>query len=113
MEFDQLGVALLTTRDGSRERPDPEEDAVQDAHMAHLADLHDAGQLLAAGPLMNEHFRGLLLFTVDAQSVTDLMLADPALRAGRFDLTVIPWMVPTGALRFFSTRFPRSMAEIN
>jgi uncharacterized protein len=37
--------------------------------------------------------------------------ADPAIRAGRLSLEVIPWMVPAGAISFAPTRFPRSIAE--
>jgi len=32
-------------------------------------------------------------------------------RAGRFDVSVAPWMVPGGAMSFASTKFPRSMAD--
>jgi hypothetical protein len=39
------------------------------------------------------------------------MRADPAVEAGWYDVTVIPWMVPGGAMHFTSTTFPRSMAE--
>jgi uncharacterized protein YciI len=79
--------------------------------MSYLADLHDAGQLLAAGPLMNDEFRGMLLFGLDIESTSHLMLTDPAVKAGWFIVEVIPWMVPRGALQFNSTIFPRSMKE--
>jgi uncharacterized protein len=45
MEFDEFTIALLVSG------PTPNSDALQDAHLAHLASLHDAGSLLAAGPL--------------------------------------------------------------
>lgn len=45
MEFDKLTIALLLSG------PTLNTDAIQDAHLAHLASLHDAGELLAAGPL--------------------------------------------------------------
>jgi hypothetical protein len=41
-----------------------------------------------------------------------MMTVDPAVVAGWFDVTVIPWMVPGGALHFAPTLFPRSMAEL-
>jgi hypothetical protein len=31
--------------------------------------------------------------------------------AGRLRHEIVPWMVPSGALHFAVTRFPRSMAE--
>jgi hypothetical protein len=36
---------------------------------------------------------------------------DPAVKAGRFEVKVMPWIVPAGAMSFSSTRFPRSVAE--
>ena len=51
MEFDRFSIALLVLRP-DRPRLDKEAEAeLQDAHMAHLAD-HEAGYLLAAGPLL-------------------------------------------------------------
>jgi len=79
--------------------------------MAHLAGLHDAGFLLAAGPLDHDHFRGLSLLRVDADEALRLAEADPAVIAGRFDAMAIPWMVPRGAITFSRVRFPRSVAE--
>jgi uncharacterized protein YciI len=113
IEFEQLSVVLLTTSKGVPERDQREDDAIQDAHMAHLADLHEEGHLVAAGPLSHGHYRGMLLLRTDGPTSEQLMLADPAVRAGWFDVTVIPWMVPGGAMQFASTAFPRSMAEID
>src|SRR5256885_7200461 len=54
MEFDRFSIALLVLRP-DRPRLDKKAEAeLQDAHMAHLADLHEAGYLLAAGPLLGE-----------------------------------------------------------
>jgi hypothetical protein len=39
------------------------------------------------------------------------MEQDPAVRAGRFSVVVLPWMVPGGAMSFSATRFPHSAAE--
>ncbi len=110
MEFDRFSVGILTTKSGSPGRGD--DDAVQDAHMAHLADLHEQGVLVAAGPLSDPHYRGMLLFKADVQAAAQMMTVDPAVVAGWFDVTVIPWMVPGGALHFAPTLFPRSMAEL-
>jgi uncharacterized protein YciI len=51
MEFDQLTIALLVLRSDAPDLDDAEAAALQDAHMNHLASLHEAGSLLAAGPL--------------------------------------------------------------
>ncbi len=114
MEFDKFCIALLVLRP-DRPRLDQEaEAALQDAHMAHLADLHEAGYLLAAGPLLggsDEVFRGLTILNVEPEKARLLKEQDPAVRAGRFSVKVLPWMVPRGAMHFSRTSFPRSIAE--
>ncbi len=85
--------------------------ALQDAHLAYLAELHEAGHLLAAGPLSDDAFRGLSILNVGPDEARRLKEQDPAVRAGRFSLNVIPWMVPAGAVSFSPTRFPHSIAE--
>ncbi len=82
--------------------------------MAYLAELHEAGHLLAAGPLLgapNREFRGLSILNVGPEQARALKEQDPAVRAGRYSVTILPWMVPGGAMTFSVTRFPRSMAE--
>jgi hypothetical protein len=111
MEFDHLTVALLVLRPDAPELDEEASAALQDAHLAHLADLHEAGHLLAAGPLLDEKFRGLSLLRVDVEQARALKESDPAVQAGRFSVEVMPWMVPAGAMSFTSTRFPRSIAE--
>ena len=52
--------------------------------MAHLADLHESGHLLAAGPLSDEKFRGLSILRVDVTRLGIEEEGDPAVQAGRF-----------------------------
>jgi uncharacterized protein YciI len=109
--FDHFTVGLLVLRDDAPELDEDAATALQDAHLAHLAELHEAGDLLAAGPLSDERLRGLLLLSVDPERAHELAEADPAVRAGRFSVQLIPWMVPAGALAYRRTRFPNSVAE--
>lgn len=111
MQFDHLTVALLILRPDAPELDEEAAAALQDAHLAHLADLHDAGHLLAAGPLSDERFRGLSILNVEPDRARELKEQDPAVRIGRFSVKVIPWMVPAGAMSFSPARFPRSIAE--
>jgi uncharacterized protein YciI len=114
MEFDRFSIALLILRPDRPHLDQEEEAALQDAHMAHLDDLHQAGYLLAAGPLLggaDEAFRGLTILNVEPEKAQLLKEQDPAVRAGRFSVKVLPWMVPRGAIHFSRTRFPRSIAE--
>jgi uncharacterized protein YciI len=111
VEFDHYTVALLILRPDAPVHDEAAATALQDAHLAHLAELHEAGHLLAAGPLDDPEFRGLSILTVDAERARELKEADPAVRAARFSVKVIPWTVPKGALSFSRTRFPRSLAD--
>ena len=114
MEFDRFTVALLILRDDAPRMSEQEEDALQDAHLAHLAAMHDAGKLVAAGPILGppeRALRGFSFFTVSPEEALALHEEDPAVRAGRFRLEAFTWMVPKGAVRFGEARFPRSIAE--
>jgi uncharacterized protein len=114
MDFDTFTVTLLILRPDAPQLDDDASAALQDAHMTHLAELHEAGHLLAAGPLLgsaDEGFKGLSILKVDPAEALRLQQADPAVQAGRFSVKVLPWMVPSGAMAFAPTRFPHSMAE--
>ena len=51
IELEQYTAALLVTSAHAPAVSDEEAARLQDAHLAHLAELHEAGHLLAAGPL--------------------------------------------------------------
>jgi uncharacterized protein len=111
LEFDRYTIALLILRPDAPQLDEEAAAALQDAHLAHLADLHEAGHLLAAGPLSDEKFRGLSILNVDPERARELKEKDPAVQIGRFSVKVIPWMLPAGAISFSRTRFPRSVAD--
>jgi uncharacterized protein YciI len=114
MDFDRFTIALLILRPDAPHLDEEKAAALQDAHLAHLADLHEAGHLLAAGPLPgadNRTFRGLNVFRADVERARELSERDPMVLAGRFSVEVLPWMIPAGAITFSPTRFPRSLAD--
>jgi uncharacterized protein YciI len=111
MQFDRFSVALLILRADAPQLDEVEANALQDAHLAHLADLHAAGHLLAAGPLSDEQYRGLSILNVGVEEARALKEQDPAVKAGRFAVHVMEWRLPAGAVHFTPTRFPRSIAE--
>jgi uncharacterized protein YciI len=111
VEFDRYTIVLLTLRPDAPELDDEAAAALQDAHLSHLAELHEEGYLLAAGPLSDETFRGLSILNVDPERARELKEQDPAVRIGRLAVKVIPWIVPAGAISFSRARFPRSIAE--
>src|SRR3954469_13071854 len=104
MEFDTFTVSLLVLRDDAPELDEEAANALQDAHLDHLANLHEQGHLVAAGPLGHDKFRGLSILTVPPDEARVLKMADPAVRAGRFDVIVVPWQVPAGAVHFSPTQ---------
>jgi uncharacterized protein YciI len=112
LQLERFTVALLILRPDAPELDEESAAELQDAHMAHLADLHEAGHLVAAGPLLDEKFRGLSILRVEPERARELKEQDPAVRAGRFSVKVMPWLVPAGAISFSPTRFPRSVAEV-
>jgi uncharacterized protein len=113
MRFDQFTIVLLVLRPDAPELSDEDEAALQDAHVAHLAHLHESGYLLAAGPLRDAdgRFRGLSILNTNVEQARELAGQDPAVQRGRFSIVVLPWMVPGGAMSFSPARFPHSTAE--
>jgi uncharacterized protein YciI len=108
MRFDEFTISLLVSG------PTPNDDELQDAHLAHLAALHEAGSLLAAGPLSDPtgELRGLSIMSVPVEEARRLKEADEAVRAGVFSVRVMPWRIPAGALSFSPTFFPRSIRDV-
>jgi uncharacterized protein YciI len=115
MEFDQFTVVLLLTPADPPELDETEADELQDAHLNHLATLHESGRLLAAGPLPGEPgrmFRGLNIFGTGPDEARALAEQDPAVQAGWFELAVLPWVVPAGAVSFDrEAKFPHSASD--
>lgn len=116
MDFDRYTVVLLVTPGDPLQLSEEEADRLQDAHLSHLADLHDRGVLLAAGPLDDptgrRHYRGLSILRCEPDEALRLKGEDPAVRAGVFALVAMPWMLPAGAIHFTPTTFPRSTRDV-
>jgi uncharacterized protein YciI len=114
VEFDSFTIVLLVANPDAPELTEEKAAALQDAHLDHLATLHEAGHLLAAGPLRDPggELRGLSILRVDAETARELKERDPAVRAGLYLLRVLPWQVPAGAAHFAPTRFPHSVADV-
>jgi len=114
MKFDNFTIALLILRPDAPRLDEKQANALQDAHLGYLASLHEDGFLLAAGPLLGpggREFRGLCIFKVGTEETKELTSRDPAVRAGRFSVKIMPWMVPGGAISFEQTRFPHSITQ--
>jgi uncharacterized protein len=116
VDFDTVTVALLLLGPNAGEMSRAEEDALQDAHLAHLAAMHDAGELLAAGPVVGADDRELRGFSVyrstDVDHVRAIADDDPMIEAGRMRHEFHVWTFPAGLVTFRQGRLPRSMAEV-
>jgi uncharacterized protein YciI len=112
VQLDHFTVVLLILRPDAPQLDEDSAARLQAAHMGHLADLHEAGHLIAAGPLADPMFRGVSILKVDPERARQLTENDPAVLAGRFSVQVIPWMVPRGAVRYARTQFPRSLDDL-
>jgi len=113
--FDSHTLVMLVLRPDAPELSSADADALQDAHLAHTADLVAAGHILAAGPPVDpddERLRGVSIWSVDPDTARRMCEADPVVRAGRLAVQVATWMTPTGQLDFDRVRVPRSMAEV-
>lgn len=115
MKFDQYTIALLLLRPDAPALTEAEEAALQDAHMAHLSELHSRGELLAAGPVPGEagrELRGFAIYRCGVGRAAEFAAADPGVLAGRYRHEVHPWILPSGLLSFTPGRLPASMAEV-
>ena len=114
MQFDQFALVLLVTgpKDGAIDEQRRNE--IQDAHLNHLATLHEAGKLIGAGPLVGgaeTGYRGASILNVGPDEARVLCEQDPAVQAGVFEVKILPWLVPAGAVLYSRTTFPHSSAE--
>lgn len=112
MEFDRHTIALLVHNPDGPELDERAAAELQDAHLSHLADLYEAGHLVAAGPVADAEIRGFSILRVDPERARELKEADPAVRAGIYTIRTAGWHVPAGAVQFAPARFPRSVAEV-
>lgn len=110
MEFDRYAITLWQMRPDAPQLDEAAANTLQDAHLAHNAEQRDAGHLLVAGPVRDQRYRGLSIWSLDADRARTLSEANPTVVAGRHAVTVLPWMVVAGTMTF-SPRGPRSLAE--
>lgn len=67
---------------------------LQQAHLANIRRLAEAGQLVLAGPFMpnEQDLRGIYVFDVaTVEAAKQLTETDPAIQAGRLRMELIPW----------------------
>jgi uncharacterized protein YciI len=114
MRFDSHTLVLLVRPPDAPELSDEDAAILQDAHLAHQAELRALGHVIAAGPLVDqddERLRGIVVLAVDQETARRLYSEDPAVRAGRLAIQTMTWLTPVGSAEFHSVAMPASMAE--
>ncbi len=93
-------LAFLLAGPNRKTESDPETERIQAGHMAHIRAMADAGQLVAAGPFIEEQrLRGIFVFQLDSVDAAKAVASqDPAVRAGRLVVDMHPWYVAEGVL---------------
>lgn len=103
-EFDEYELVLLRRPAEPPEAGDDEAELLQRQHLGHFAEMREAGHLKVAGPLgeqPDDSLRGICLYQVGSVAeARRLAESDPAVRAGRLEVTVMKWYTAKGALSF-------------
>ena len=94
--FQQLSIVRL--RAPEPQPPDgPDDDRIQQEHLAYLRGLQDRGLILVNGPVRradDQRFRGMTIYAVPVDEARRLALDDPAVRPGWFEPHVDGWLIP-------------------
>ena len=113
-QYDQFSVVLL-----ERSLTAPKLDAktsrsIRDEHLNRIAQLHESGQLLAAGPTVtgsDETLEAFGILTVDRHRAEQIFWQDPLVKAGIWKFKIVSWTVPKGAINYAHVSFPKSLQE--
>ena len=108
-EFEVRTIVFLRRGASPPQVSEDESNALQQAHLAYLADLIRRGLIAANGPLIEQSddtMRGMSVYTVAADQARRLAAQDPAVRAGRLRVDVARWCVGSGRLAFPAYRGP-------
>src|SRR5262245_29512156 len=76
----------------------PEIQKIQEGHMANIGKMAQMGKLFAAGPILEEgELRGIFIFrAASIDEAISLASNDPAIKAGRLKLEILPWFGSKG-----------------
>lgn len=105
---------LAFLKSGPNKPASPEQAAeLQQAHMANIHRMADAGKLVLAGPFMDDgDLRGIYVFAVatldEARALTD---SDPAVKAGTLVMELHPWYGSAALMQ--ATQIHRTIAASN
>lgn len=97
-DLDQYQFGLLSRGPKWTAEKSPEIQKIQDGHMANIQKMASLGKLIAAGPMMDDgSLGGIFIFkAASLEEAQSLAAEDPAIKAGRLELTLFNWMGPKG-----------------
>jgi uncharacterized protein YciI len=97
---EQLFFGFLM-RGPNRSQSTEEAQALQKAHLAYMDELHRQGQLIMAGPFLEDSdWRGVVVYRVASlEEAKSLAAGDPMVKVGRLVIDVRPWMTFRGILK--------------
>lgn len=114
LQFDKFTVIMFERNPSAPRLDEKTFGSIRDEHLARVAQLHESGKILAAGPFLaerDEKLEALIILKTNAPDAQKIFQADPFVKAGIWTFKTLIWMVPTGAMSFARTHFPRSGQE--
>ena len=97
MNFQRLSIVQLRSR-AIVPADSPDDDRIQAEHVAYLGGLRERGIIALSGPVRSKdspNLRGVSIYTVDVDEARAFALADPAVKAGWFEVVVDGWWIPS------------------
>lgn len=72
---------------------------IQKAHLEYIGKMAESGKLNIAGPFLDDGpLRGIFIFdSGNEEEVRKMVMQDPAVKAGRLDFEIHPWMTQQGS----------------
>lgn len=97
-------LALLRRGPNWTPEATPEVAQLQEQHMANIRKMGESGKLIVAGPFLEQKgpgaLAGLFIFKVGSlDEAKELAGSDPAVKAGRLAVEVIPWLGPEDLMK--------------
>lgn len=96
----QTYILAYLKKGPNRDRSEADAAALQKAHMDNITALAESGQLVLAGPFLDDgEIRGIYIFNVSTiEEARALTATDPAIQAGSLVMDLVPWY-GSGALQ--------------
>lgn len=103
-EMESFQLVLLVRAPTWKKLPDAEAQALQKAHLGHLARMGDEGKAVVCGPFGDQadpSLRGACVYRVgSAAEARALAEEDPVVKAGQLRIEAVTWWVGKGHMTF-------------